>query len=895
MMEEWSSLLQLIHNAPNAEAVLELFSRVDGYEQDTRWRVLLSGVDRLVDLDYPGIQDLLLNLCLTRSDAYEGTLLRSRLTGWLRQQTAEVRDEVIAAVLAEIAKSDAVTQENALWSVLNIGYRSEPMEDTLLDLANGAASPDIAQLSLWCLVWMGYPDRQLLEDTLVAMWPSEGRVPRHLLSCGRMLATPAIFPIVAEQVRRCGLEETHSPFGDITDLLYVLAETTAEHPDLAARAWDAIAQRGYEIWRILSFVSGIVNVIDDPRVVDYFVWALRPDAPQQYGESRFVPAHDRHYFSLRTLNRPSHLEAVRSSIARAPQEDGPLIIEALRLDTTLDTGHSGPFQTSLSHLKELGWEAALRVGTSEVRTWVVEALNDQSPFAVADACRLAAYLNVDEAVPTMSSIAEQEGWDEPNGRHIALGLAVIDALGWMGTPESLEALMKSNVKFESAVRSVGIASTTPRNYGVAFANCILAAKDATPLVACVAKGPTANPRRWIAAASALQMAAALDPALITDNAPTILSLLDQPDISSSEHLNFLIGLIGFLPPDERLADRLVLLGEGEGVGWLDAVDALARWGLLTRYPHLLPKIGLEMSSDESWQPTRRMSFKEAFILRLLFQDDASAFGSAVVSLLKDGHYNEAAQIYGVLSPSNITPAIVDALVERAHSANQPYSAETEPLWVLATIAPARFAKEFDASAVAGLHARARETIVACYAANPILDRIAVLMQFLTDQVLDIRRTAARALADLDQSALEEHARAMAGSPDPTVRGMGLDAARWLASSDLFEAIYIGGAVDREVIVRRTARECKRERKRAAEADTYISKFIELGQDDALACWHYGQALAKVGSDVTSEKLSELMNAPGIKPRVRAYLDHVRSEVDKGWKEWIDKRKDRLED
>ena len=70
MNEEVLEKIQSLRENNNIENILSVIENVDDFEDDGRWRIILTGVNRLTELEYDKILDLLLALCLNRQSNY---------------------------------------------------------------------------------------------------------------------------------------------------------------------------------------------------------------------------------------------------------------------------------------------------------------------------------------------------------------------------------------------------------------------------------------------------------------------------------------------------------------------------------------------------------------------------------------------------------------------------------------------------------------------------------------------------------------------------------------------------------------------------------------------------------------------------------------------------------
>jgi len=900
MNEKWVELLEKVRNAGDADTVLPFLRSVDGLDEDARWRVLSGSLERLEELGYVGFEDELLRQCILRS-GYEGHFVHSLLNRWLKQQPVTKRNEVISWLVGKLDAADLSVVENSLWTLVTVGFRAERLERKFVVLVIEAPAERIQLVALWGLVWMGYPDTEFLETFIVRLLDRQAEVPELLVRCGRVLTSRRLLPVYLKLFDRIPVAAELPMFGSdpLTDLLYVLADTAEAHPDVAAEVWDRVSARGESLAQHLSFHGGILEKLDDARVPDYILHSLGPAPPEDFREGRFISPHYHPYLMLKNLNGKNQLGNLHGALDRAKASTRELVLRVLHLDATINTRNTGPYQTGLSHLKDSCWDVVLRLNLEHTSEWITEALtNETGPFAAADLCHLAGYLRVTGAVGKLRSWVAQEGWDQEEGLHIALGLAALEALGNIGTPEAFQALTESRVSFAGRHADRSVADTTPRNYGDAFTACLMsqdADKNAEALVVQLEEGPAEHPRCWIACAAALQDAARYKWELLEPYGERIYALLGRDDVVRSESLHFLVAALGFFPQDDRTERLLLGWARGTERQAMDAVKALAHWQRLQPHGDILRKIGLDHGDAGVWRVSRPLDFREAFVVGLLFCHDQELFTLALCDLIEKGSYREAVQVMQLLTKEKVSPVVVDALVNRSHRLNQPFQSESDVIWALLRVDPVRFAREFRHEVTASWHAGAREAIV--YFGEDLEDAAGsdIMAAFLSDPVYVIRRAAARSLAKKDMGRLRNAVDALAAAADPESKVRAVEAAVWLDDQEAFTGLQQQARQDREEQVRSAAREADRDRRRVELSHDYLSRILATPNGGVLSTWHYGLALQEIGDDDTGHRLGVAMLDPELSPNKRAYLQQLRDETAKEWQEWEKKRKDRLSD
>ena len=900
MNETWTDIHNDISTATQPEDVLIFLRKADDYDEDTRERILSSGLDRLWDLEYSDFESVLLEQCALRS-GYEGHTIHVLLKRWLEENPTQ-RDDVICRLLPELDKLDTLRVQNVLWTFIFIGYRDEALQRKLLAFVTAPPDEQTKYIALWGLVWLGYSDRSFLEETIQKVLEDADVVPELVLRCGSQLASLKLLPYFQE----CLLHAKFPPNTktEYQNLLYVLSDTAQAHPQCASVVWDTLLQYASTredgvdaLYDVLKMASEITRGIDDGRVVDFFLHRLEPDAPQYLREQGRMSNHYHPYLRLGNLQQSQQLAVMSTSLSCADAPTRDKVTECLYQDAIVDTGNKGAWQTQLTLIKEHSWNTILRLNLPEARQWLVEAFQETSDFALADICRWVGLLRVTEATSILHELIKRTDWREPGGTHTEPGLAALRALGSIGTKEAFEALTESQVAFKVRSANGSIPATTPLQHGEAFRDCVLTMQDVALLIDCLEQSPAANPRCWIACAFALQQVMFATPALITPHRERVFALLHRADVVEADHLylHYLLPSLGGLDKDERTETLLLDWACGADRKAMEAIEVLARWGVLHSHPNLLNQIGLEPAEQSTWKVTRSLTDREAFILGILFWNYPDTFTPSVHHLIENGSYQEAVQVFQQLSAENASAAILDALTRRAYRVNKQFQAETEALWTLRRIMPERFMKEFRYEKVFNWPASAREAIVTAYRDINSKEASHELTKFLIDGVYTIRRVAARTLANLDLSRLDTEAKHLLDSENVHHRVCGVEATAWLEDEEAFQSLYKQARHDREVNVRNAANETVKMRRRVILARAYLQYVLDTSADQLTTTWQYGQALQQVGDEETLRLLRKAADDVNRRPNQRAYLQYLHEQVQKGWEEWQRKRNDRLEE
>lgn len=877
MMTE-QDIVERITAAERIEEVLPFLDRLASYEKETGWTVLVTAFRALAWLGDPILHQRGLELSYTLP-VRERDWLQDFLTDWAVQLPPEKRSiidaEWLSSLEVELLKgTDIQRLEAAMWMAITIGSRTLEIEQQLERLAGLLDAPNphpqIQDQAIWALTWLGYANESALISLLEQRLQSQDYTLQWLLQSVRFLTPSALIPILLEKYRQQRSEE-----GSYSSLLWVIAETAQAHPQEADKIWAAIEEGStpQSIWDI-DGAGGVTSKIDSPAILDFFLRRLGSSVP----ESDDVRRHPHYnvYHRMRSLSCPRQLEAWRQSALRQSDQ----VISSIRQDACRTSEYGTKWLTENARLKEMAWDIGLRLNLDDILSWFPEALHDADMFVLMKITNLAGYLRVSSAVPALRGllIKEESEW--------SLGIAIIQALGNIGTREAFDALIESRIRVGN--------SAVPQVFADAVANVTLFMSDCIPLLDKI-QDDKLDPTTRMALSAALEQVASRQNSFVEPFKQQIITLLSHAEQLPPRAVLYLIGTLGLLEADDSGVELLKQFagGKGEEVG--RALEALARWDRLSDSSDLLVTLGLE-AEGEFWKVGGQLDYRGTFTTGLLYTTHPQLFTSAVIKILDTGGYIEALQVIWLLGnmPSGFrNDAVENALVKRIIEKNANRQSESEAVAVLAAIAPERFAREFGYEVCAQWSAAFREVVVvylgdisepavACIAASETLRR------FLSDAVPAVRRRAARGLSDQNPDLLHQEAERLLKSPLPYERECGIRAACWVGNDQAFELMSTTARHDTEQSVRKAAREGVDDRRESNSAKHYLEYVLVTGED-VLGSWHYGQALRDCGDDETLRQLEAAAQNRLFSPNKQDWLKSIAKGVESHWDEIERKR------
>lgn len=851
------------------------------------------------------IDELLLPACLMRTpDASEEVnviISRSRaiLVKWLDQYSALDRTRLRSRVLD---RSSVALQSDdprgACKTIAHIGFRRDDIVKTLWKVTESHAG-EAGDIALSTLASLGVIDSD--RDDLVA-----GLHRRAVLRCNpplvgsiRRLADPRSIDVavrnwlnpegmqVLRWLRHVALRipidvaDAKEQDSDLQDEVWrLVSELCTEHPDLYSSD--------------LRFGSDIAPRCNSPAVVPSLLqWLAKSDREPEHA------AHRRYLVCLRLG------ECVRPRQLRGWENvDGPAAASLLSQDATLDTQHRGYAPDWRMQRKRMAWRTLLTLGCADVLNWFGESVaSETNPYLRQSIEKLLACFRIDPLPPTVLQWIT-EPFDmklHPDSGEWAPTFGAIEMARSAASRQAFEALLNFGLTHDGKPlkRSVDALAEVAE---------VLAAAGDTSVVDSLLQvaAHDLHPHHRTAAVGALEFIAARG--LLSDaRFPELAAMAFEEDREPFE-----AGLIvstlgrlegGFTP---SMVARLRSWARDRD-DWLGgrSLEALARHGLLVQDPTLLfERLGLrEAEGRWDWEAGRAPLEWAPFVIGLLYLNEPASLLPAIATILRTADWRGAVQMIHVLNSAHgnhaqvaLPTELVSALLGRARQRQTQTSHEKGVFAVLAHLAPdamacepwdetwSRWLPDARASLADGL-GEARYT-------QPVAEdrAVSLLLSLTQDGQYAVRRSAYRALTRQSPSSLLAACEAWSKSPLFELRRRAAEAWGWLATgthqADRASKLHRLLSSDRERAVRDSAEQARRDARERRWAKEYLSRVSEVkdgSNESLLSVWRYGEALVQVGDDASLKSLRAYLNAPGLSPNVRQWLQQMVKGIDDRWR------------
>jgi hypothetical protein len=902
-----NGLKKQLPEADTIEALRDLIRQVDAFQPagldaellgDLREEVF-ERVRRLSTGRPREIKDLLvghlLPLCLREA----GTGVRRRdyrefLRNWLDDYPGTDRHDLRDAVLAEVVVAlTSAGPEYAVSTAAEIGYRDQRVIAALRAIV-ATHDNELGDQALQAIVRLGVPRKHrdellgLLHQRAAVRWTpmlvaSLQELPHKNnldLLLGRVRSVPS-GPGIGMILEELTLQAVAA-----------IAELHADDANLQDIIWQRIATLQNEtegpIERVLRRNGRLAEGVDTPGVVPTYFKLLDSEVGERYGII---------YDRLEALTKPRQLLGWDSGL-----DDRKL--EIILSDACAGSGMVGNWSTRGRRQKLLAWETLLCLGRREAQKLLGRAVaSETNGYVVAEIFDIGACLEIDPLppdVPELIAARSSQVLDEESQRLIA-------QIGAIGVAHSARtrAAFDALLGYE-AIGARGVLLSLVEALADCAAERIAAGdRDIEGTIWNAARGDQHANRRTaaVAALARLLRRRVVRPPSVGD----LLAIIRDETLKTYERRE-LIDAIGHLDPafsDSEVVSGLKTIvtekakpdsATTNDTGWQAitsvALGALARLGVLANDPELLEGVlGLTQVTG-GWGFANGLDRVEgnAFVVGLLYTADPDAFAPAAAALIDSGDWATLSRLRPHLTagPVPAPQAVIESLVRRIRHVQTGRTAEPELFALLARLDPGRLASEqwggwedWPPQARAAYAGAVRDAV------PPRHERLRLLLPLMGDGQYGVRRAAYRAAVD-DTGTFADVCRSWAmtrvGQEAVEVRERAAEAAGWLSSIE--RAAEVDDlANDPEPTVRRAFARCERERRERHWATLYTNRVLTVRESsEVLGGWRYGRALARVGDDVTLERLEHRRGNVDLPPAVRRWLSRIIKQVRNRWDE-----------
>ncbi len=345
-----------------------------------------------------------------------------------------------------------------------------------------------------------------------------------------------------------------------------------------------------------------------------------------------------------------------------------------------------------------------------------------------------------------------------------------------------------------------------------------------------------------------------------------------------------------------------------------AMESLIRMCKLELTEVIACRLGLKrVDKAMRWSPASGNMTKWApFYIGLLYERSPAEFGDSMLDILEAADWQQCAQIYDVMQrtaqvPSHAPSAqIREAVIQRLISRVSPNHAELGLFSLVPCVAPEEFLNHTWAPTLEQWFADARiafaEGIRSCIQQDVSTQArnngTQYLIRLSEDSQYGVRRSAFRALAELDAAALCMLASTWMRSDRHEVRIWAAEAAGWIEShrpaTEAWSEVLSQIEFDRHKKVRSTFKYAMRTQRQRRWVRDYLDRVERLtspSNAEMLTIWRYGWALSRLADDDVIQRLQAIQADATRAPNVRHFIGLILKNAEKQWddcrKKWPD--------
>jgi hypothetical protein len=365
-----------------------------------------------------------------------------------------------------------------------------------------------------------------------------------------------------------------------------------------------------------------------------------------------------------------------------------------------------------------------------------------------------------------------------------------------------------------------------------------------------------------------------------------------PEYSRRELIQSLRDLDGDALNDLWPAIIRVAEENGESEAQWSAVDLIIRQPDWSQWePIIWRKVGWSVSSGELPGEKVDLNGWRAWLVGQMLVHDPKRFAKAAAYVLAKCDNNSSYQLARCLQRcSTIPTAVLDALVDRIDANIRPHYAETHLFRMLAKASAERFLSDDLASKWSSWPPESKVAFLLAHLqvdqtdAAVVSKSLSFMAGAIGDSSTQVRRTAYRCISCINCDALRDLCRDWSKSDSVDVRLRAAEALQWVPYELLKNESFLDTLMlDRVRLVRVVCDKSYQESRKTAWRRSYIERVKSVVTPDhqsLFAAYPYGEALIRLGDDVTLNDIQKHLNETPLPPNVFNWLKRICRDIEK---------------
>ncbi|WP_404307992.1 hypothetical protein [Neorhodopirellula lusitana] len=822
--------------------------------------------------------------------------LRENLRKWVYQyshpEMQALRTDVLG-VLQERIRTNPLKPH--FWCVTRLGFRDSSMSELLWEIARSAG--ENCESAATALLATGLGEEELCEIFEMAEAQIDTNGGTHL---AQIVVQDLVGPKrieIAERLLRKALVGGSDEIGMGTGLAVAVATKAVDR----CGDHDLVHDR---IWSVLSQYQKIVNSSHEygfrcntsAVIDDHFAWLAEVPNEEDRKSNHWTYI----YLSrLAEFVKPAHLEGWR-------KVDSTIVRQQLESIVTSNSGHRGQWATTTSKLKPDAFETLLAIEFKPTINFIEDAVvNESSAFVANDIAKRVACTEVSELPSSLLELVRSGvNSDEQDNEHFFRHTGFIELVQSCRSREAFDAISQFGFLYKDDVLLATIDAITE----TAIARIEEGDSDITTTLFELVKNGKTNHQREAAASvfCRLVWSGYIHGSLLG----RLIDIVNDQSLKVFERGEALsaIGRSGFhLAADWK--DQIWAFAETGKVAHGDdttlmwraiEVFILREWMNDEKYDWLFDRLGLSSATGfVQLQNADALAGWQAYLLGLLYERDVQQFSHAVASTFA---HSKADVFYQLIRPvvrlgNANAKNVIDQFASRIESLNTSYSTDTGLFPVLAKLSPYSLLEMVESGEWKNWMVEGRtslcEAVFIALVRETNVERRAFLIPFMQDSAFQVRRSAYRALADLDHKVLFSVCKLWTESGQMELERRAAESVEWLPTKSYPDDFVrqLRFQSHREPAVREAFKHVLIRRRQRTWADEYLEDLCSLclsGNSGSAESFRLALALEKLGDDRTVQRIKEFVGEEGLPIWTRTLLKQTTKRIEKQWKQTTSK-------